>query len=66
MRQGLTHNPAFSGAYAWLRRTIELFAAHYPHDYPEVEALVLAARSGLRIDGWLPPMRALPGRSSTS
>jgi glycosyltransferase involved in cell wall biosynthesis len=38
-----------SGFRAADRRTIELFAAHYPHDYPEVEALVLAARSGLRI-----------------
>ena len=26
------------------RRTIELFSAHYPHDYPEVEVLVLLHR----------------------
>jgi glycosyltransferase involved in cell wall biosynthesis len=28
---------------------IELFARQYPHDYPEVESLVLAARSGMRV-----------------
>jgi glycosyltransferase involved in cell wall biosynthesis len=38
-----------SGFRAADRRTIELFAAHYPPDYPEVEALILAHRVGLRI-----------------
>ncbi len=28
---------------------IELFAAEYPHDYPEVEATLIALRSGLRL-----------------
>jgi glycosyltransferase involved in cell wall biosynthesis len=31
------------------RRGIELFARDYPHDYPEVEATVLARRHGLRL-----------------
>ena len=38
-----------SGLRAADRTTIRLFAAHYPHDYPEVEALILAKRAGLRI-----------------
>ena len=28
---------------------IELFAREYPHDYPEVEATLVALRSGLRL-----------------
>lgn len=40
------------------RRTIRLFATHYPHDYPEVEAIVLAHRSGLTIAETLVRMRA--------
>jgi len=31
------------------RRAIELFAANYPSDYPEPEAVALAARRGLRL-----------------
>jgi len=31
------------------RRAIELFAAHYPSDYPEPEAIAVATRSGLSI-----------------
>ncbi len=38
-----------SGLRAADRATIRLFAEHYPHDYPEVEALVLAKRAGLTI-----------------
>jgi glycosyltransferase involved in cell wall biosynthesis len=38
-----------SGFRAAGRRAIEVFAAHYPHDYPEVEATVIAARGGLRV-----------------
>jgi glycosyltransferase involved in cell wall biosynthesis len=37
-----------SGFQVTNRRAIALFADHYPHDYPEVEATVLAARAGLR------------------
>lgn len=38
-----------SGFAAFNRRAIRLFAANYPHDYPEPEALVVAHRAGLRI-----------------
>jgi hypothetical protein len=38
-----------SGFRALNRRGIRLFAAEYPHDYPEVEATVLARRYGLRL-----------------
>ena len=37
-----------SGFRAVNRKGIRLFAADYPHDYPEVEATVLAAKAGLR------------------
>jgi glycosyltransferase involved in cell wall biosynthesis len=32
------------------RHAIELFAANYPSDYPEPEAIALAARRGLRVE----------------
>ena len=38
-----------SGFVALDRRGIELFAAQFPHDYPEVEATLVALRSGLRV-----------------
>lgn len=38
-----------SGFVALDRKGIELFAAEYPHDYPEVEATLVALRSGLRL-----------------
>jgi glycosyltransferase involved in cell wall biosynthesis len=38
-----------SGFVALDRIGIELFAAEYPHDYPEVEATLVALRSGLRL-----------------
>ena len=38
-----------SGFQAINRRAIALFAADYPHDYPEVEATVMAHRCGLRL-----------------
>jgi glycosyltransferase involved in cell wall biosynthesis len=37
-----------SGFQVANRRAIALFAASYPHDYPEVEAAVLAAKAGMR------------------
>jgi glycosyltransferase involved in cell wall biosynthesis len=37
-----------SGFQVANRRAIALFARDYPHDYPEVEAAVLAAKAGLR------------------
>jgi glycosyltransferase involved in cell wall biosynthesis len=38
-----------SGFSAMNRAGIELFALEYPHDYPEVEATLVALRSGLRL-----------------
>lgn len=38
-----------SGFVALGRPGIELFAAQYPHDYPEVESTLVALRSGLRL-----------------
>jgi glycosyltransferase involved in cell wall biosynthesis len=38
-----------SGFSALNRTGIELFAVEYPHDYPEVEATLVALRSGLRL-----------------
>jgi hypothetical protein len=38
-----------SGFIALDRVGIELFAEEYPHDYPEVEATLVALRSGLRL-----------------
>jgi glycosyltransferase involved in cell wall biosynthesis len=38
-----------SGFRAVNRKAIALFASDYPHDYPEVEATVLAVRHGLRM-----------------
>jgi len=38
-----------SGFVALDRPGIELFAVEYPHDYPEVEATLVALRSGLRL-----------------
>jgi len=38
-----------SGFVALDRAGIELFASEYPHDYPEVEATLVALRSGLRL-----------------
>jgi glycosyltransferase involved in cell wall biosynthesis len=38
-----------SGFSAFDRTAIDLFAAEYPHDYPEVEATLVALRSGLRL-----------------
>jgi glycosyltransferase involved in cell wall biosynthesis len=38
-----------SGFVALNRTGIELFAVQFPHDYPEVEATLVALRSGLRL-----------------
>jgi len=38
-----------SGFQAVNARAIRLFAADYPHDYPEVEAVVMVVRHRLRI-----------------
>jgi glycosyltransferase involved in cell wall biosynthesis len=38
-----------SGFRAVNRKALRLFAAEYPHDYPEVESMVLLSRHGLRL-----------------
>ena len=38
-----------SGFQALNRKAIELFAADYPHDYPEVEGMVMTIRHRLRL-----------------
>ena len=38
-----------SGFRAVNRKALRLFAAEYPHDYPEVESIVLLSRHGLRM-----------------
>ena len=63
MRQRVTDTT--SGFRALNRRGIRLFAADYPHDYPEVEATVLARRHGLRLTEVPVRMRyRVEGRSS--
>jgi hypothetical protein len=49
MLAGLKITDPTSGFRAVNRHGIELFARDYPHDFPEVESNVLAARHGLRI-----------------
>ena len=64
-RQRLTDTT--SGLRAADRRAIRLFAEHYPHDYPEVEAIILARRNGLGIVEVPVTMRQRSaGRSSIS
>ncbi len=54
-----------SGFQALNRKAIALFAADYPHDYPEVEALVLLSRHKLRLEEVPCAMRPrAAGRSS--
>lgn len=56
-----------SGLRAVDRKAFRLFAEHYPHDYPEVEAIILARRNGLRIVEVPVTMRQrAAGRSSIS
>jgi len=40
---------ATSGFRAWNRRAMRILAKQYPEDYPEVEAILIAQRAGLRI-----------------
>jgi len=54
-----------SGFQALNRKAITLFAADYPHDYPEVEALVMLIRHRLRLEEVPVQMRPrAAGRSS--
>jgi glycosyltransferase involved in cell wall biosynthesis len=49
LRCGFRVTDPTSGARAANRAAIELFARHYPHDYPEPESIALARRSGLEV-----------------
>lgn len=49
LRCGVRASDPTSGLRAAGRRAIELFAATYPSDYPEPEAIALAQAAGLRI-----------------
>ncbi len=49
LRCGTRVTDPTSGFRAANRTAIELFARHYPSDYPEPEAVALARRAGLRI-----------------
>jgi glycosyltransferase involved in cell wall biosynthesis len=46
---GVRMTDTTSGFRAAGTRAISLFAAAYPHDYPEVEAVIIAHRAGLRL-----------------
>jgi glycosyltransferase involved in cell wall biosynthesis len=54
-----------SGFRAAGRRAIGLFAEAYPHDYPEVEAIVIASRAGLRLGEAHVEMRERQGGRSS-
>ena len=54
-----------SGFMALNREGIELFAVEYPHDYPEVEATLVALRSGLRLTQVQVEMRERQAGSSS-
>jgi glycosyltransferase involved in cell wall biosynthesis len=63
VRQRMTDTT--SGFRAVNRRGIRLFAADYPHDYPEVESVVTAARGDLRIAEVPVQMRQRSGGTSS-
>jgi glycosyltransferase involved in cell wall biosynthesis len=54
-----------SGFRAFNRKVIALFAADYPHDYPEVEATVMSVRHKLRLQEVPVEMRERSGGRSS-
>jgi len=56
---------ATSGFRAANARGIALFAADYPHDYPEVEATVMCVKNGLRLEEVPVAMRERSGGRSS-
>ncbi len=54
-----------SGFRASNRRTLELCARLYPHDYPEPEAIIVLHRAGLRVKEIPVTMRARTGGRSS-
>ena len=64
-RVGSRFTDTTSGFRALNRRALELFAKHYPSDYPEVESIVLAHHYGLVVQEVPVQMKArVHGRSS--
>jgi glycosyltransferase involved in cell wall biosynthesis len=62
---GVRMTDTTSGFRAAGRRAIALFAEAYPHDYPEVEAVLIAHRAGLRVVEAPVEMRARQGGRSS-
>ncbi len=62
---GMTVTDSTSGFRAVNRRVIEFFAHSYPDDYPEVEALVLLHKAGLRMAEVAITMRERTGGKSS-
>lgn len=54
-----------SGYRAMDRQVIELFSQEYPSDYPEIEALILAMKKGLRVEEIPTRMRHRQGGTSS-
>lgn len=54
-----------SGFRVYRRKAIELFAEHYPEDYPEPEALFRCARNGLKVGEYPVQMRERQGGRSS-
>lgn len=46
---GMRINDPTSGFRCYGRKTLQLFSRRYPDDYPEVESIITAHRSGLRV-----------------
>jgi glycosyltransferase involved in cell wall biosynthesis len=65
LRCGVRVTDPTSGFRAASRRTIELFARHYPSDYPEPESVAVAHREGLRIEEVPVIMSARPHGASS-
>ena len=65
LRCGARVSDPTSGFRVAGRRAIELFAANYPSDYPEPEAIALAIRRGLRVDELAVRMRRRQHGSSS-
>jgi glycosyltransferase involved in cell wall biosynthesis len=65
LRCGVRVTDPTSGFRAASRRAIELFARHYPSDYPEPESVAVAHREGLRIEEVPVVMSARPHGASS-
>jgi len=47
---GIKVHDVTSGFRAFSKNAINIFAKYYPHDYPEVESLVVSKKSGLKVE----------------